>query len=143
MSLAHATIRVALDVDLAPGAVGLALLPVGGALAAYLDAAPALRCDNGQVIQRVVITGMDVSNPPAAPGTYERRYLGSKPQVAHTVAVRGLYGHAVSALCGTTPAWFDSAGWRGTGSQEEYEIAAQLRDCKRCVRILGGPVSRA
>lgn len=34
------------------------------------------------------------------------------------------------ALCPVLPSWPDE--WRGTGSQEEYDLAASLPLCKRC-----------
>lgn len=39
------------------------------------------------------------------------------------------------AVCGRACAWFDH--WRGTGNQDEYEHAATLRECKRCVAKVG------
>jgi hypothetical protein len=44
-----------------------------------------------------------------------------------------------TAVCGTSPQWFDPHGWHGTGTQNEYERAARLPKCKRCLRILGLP----
>lgn len=41
------------------------------------------------------------------------------------------YADARTALCGTGPDWFSD--WCGTGSQSEYEKAAVLPPCKRCV----------
>lgn len=64
------------------------------------------------------------------PQGLERRYL--KPTVAHVIDTV-LWLHSGSpALCGASPAWWDSHGWRGTGNQEEYETAARLRLCRRC-----------
>jgi hypothetical protein len=44
------------------------------------------------------------------------------------------------ALCGVAPTWLDD--WYGTGSQAEYERAATLRRCKRCLTAMG-PVRAA
>ncbi len=40
-----------------------------------------------------------------------------------------------TALCGTRVPY--SAYWRGTGSQAEYERAASLPECKRCLAVFG------
>lgn len=40
------------------------------------------------------------------------------------------------ALCGVGPAWFDSRGWFGTGSQEELEVAVARPLCKRCKQFM-------
>lgn len=37
------------------------------------------------------------------------------------------------AACGLPPSWFRE-GWLGTGNQEEYERAATLPRCRRCLR---------
>jgi hypothetical protein len=39
------------------------------------------------------------------------------------------------ALCGAD-VW-DASNWRGTGSQAEYEQAAVLPQCRRCLRKVG------
>ena len=36
------------------------------------------------------------------------------------------------AVCGVGPLWYSPDGWRGTGSQVEYETAAGMRECRRC-----------
>lgn len=35
-----------------------------------------------------------------------------------------------SAMCGRTPQWPDL--WHGTGTQEEYDRAAEMRLCAQC-----------
>jgi hypothetical protein len=50
--------------------------------------------------------------------------------------------HALSlgnagAACGVTV--LPAEEWRGTGSQDEYERAAQLPPCPRCVARVGVP----
>lgn len=44
----------------------------------------------------------------------------------------------LTARCGVSPSWFELFRWRGTGSQVEYETAAVLPRCKRCVALIGG-----
>jgi hypothetical protein len=39
--------------------------------------------------------------------------------------------------CGIGPWTYDQ--WRGTGSQLEYETAAALPKCRRCLRKIGAP----
>jgi len=41
-----------------------------------------------------------------------------------------------SAMCGRSPVWFDPVGWKGTGTQEEYEKNDALPACKRCLFML-------
>jgi hypothetical protein len=51
-------------------------------------------------------------------------------RVAHLMP---LHEHSVSygvALCPVRPRWPDQ--WRGTGSQQEIELAASLPPCSRC-----------
>lgn len=44
--------------------------------------------------------------------------------------------HSALARCGVGP-WVSAAyGWLGTGSQLEYEVAAALPKCQRCVTYL-------
>jgi len=43
----------------------------------------------------------------------------------------GANGHG-RALCGFSPAWHYE--WHGTGSQAEYERAAELPTCKYCAK---------
>lgn len=38
------------------------------------------------------------------------------------------------AACGAMPSWAPGEGWLGTGNQEEYERAATLPKCKRCLQ---------
>lgn len=61
----------------------------------------------------------------------EWRYLpGGK--VKHALS----YPAAAVAICGTGPAWYAAVyGWYGTGTQTEYETAAALPRCRRCVRV--------
>lgn len=46
-------------------------------------------------------------------------YLGSIGALAHV------------AVCGMSPSWFND--WLGSGDQDEYERAAQLPPCRRCL----------
>jgi hypothetical protein len=41
------------------------------------------------------------------------------------------WGHPGYVLCGFEP----QGDWRGTGSQDEYELAAELAACSRCRRL--------
>lgn len=41
----------------------------------------------------------------------------------------------VTALCAVSPRYGDD--WFGTGTQNEYEIAAKKRLCKHCARYAG------
>lgn len=59
----------------------------------------------------------------------EWRYLRKRP-VLHRVWDSEL--RFCVAYCGITPHWGE--GWLGTGCQEEYEMAAMLRKCRRCER---------
>lgn len=47
------------------------------------------------------------------------------------------YSAARIAVCGVGPHWSAPDDWYGTGSQAEYETAASLRECRRCLDILG------
>lgn len=51
-------------------------------------------------------------------------------------ATHALDSGDAGAACGvyTLPA----SNWRGTGSQREYETAAELPRCRNCLRKLGG-----
>lgn len=60
---------------------------------------------------------------------FEWRYLPGG-NVTHALT----YAAARVAVCGTGPVWH-APDWYGTGSQTEYERAAGLPRCKRCVRI--------
>lgn len=62
------------------------------------------------------------------------RYLHPRATACHAL----LRVNATVAVCGTAPAWFQPTKWLGTGSTEEYEHAAKLPDCRRCLRILRG-----
>lgn len=65
---------------------------------------------------------------------YVWRYL-PRCRVTHALSEPGVY----VARCGAAPAWFAPGGadeWRGTGSQVEYETAAALPRCKRCVALI-------
>lgn len=66
----------------------------------------------------------------------EWRYL-PRGTVTHAFQ-RAPVGYA-SALCGVAPLWYEPrSDWYGTGSQVEYERAAALPKCRRCLRLLGG-----
>lgn len=68
------------------------------------------------------------------PTGHERRYL-LHGVVAHVIdmdRVRGYLSEGL-ALCGMGPQWFEPHGWRGTGTQDEYERAASLPLCRRCI----------
>lgn len=49
---------------------------------------------------------------------------------AHLLALNASPNTQRLALCGTGPTWFEA--WRGTGSQQEHEVAASLPLCKYC-----------
>ena len=40
----------------------------------------------------------------------------------------------IVALCGTGPSWYDT--WRGTGTEEEYDLARSMPLCLHCLRVL-------
>lgn len=66
---------------------------------------------------------------------YEWRYL------PHGLAVHALaFPAAAGAVCGvyTLP----PSNWRGTGSQAEYDRAAKLPCCRRCLRLAARRVTR-
>jgi hypothetical protein len=62
--------------------------------------------------------------------------------VVHALDRTGVYGLDTSrAVCGLTALhWLNGdlyrRDWLGTGSQREYERAAALPKCERCVKIL-------
>lgn len=63
----------------------------------------------------------------------EWRYL-HRGQVVH-----GLSSHVSpreDAACGVRPTFLED--WHGTGTQAEYERAAELPRCRRCLARLGG-----
>jgi hypothetical protein len=63
---------------------------------------------------------------------FEWRYLRGGA-VVHALRA----AHHMAALCGVGP--WTAEGWYGTGTQREYERAAQLRRCRHCVaRIVTG-----
>lgn len=66
---------------------------------------------------------------------YEWHYV-PRGKVTHARKRRsgGLDG---TARCGTAPAWYEPIDWHGTGSQAEYERAAALPKCRRCLRLTG------
>lgn len=70
-----------------------------------------------------------------AHGGLEWRYLpGGK--VAHAIA-RFCGELNQTAVCGASPVWYlPSGAWCGTGSQAEYERAAGLPRCRRCLAKL-------
>lgn len=57
------------------------------------------------------------------------RYL-RQGKVRHALS----YGTARMAQCGRGPGLWDD--WLGTGSQAEYERAAELPTCTRCLKAL-------
>lgn len=59
----------------------------------------------------------------------------SRGEVAHGRGFTESFGRANSARCGISPAWFDYRGWLGAGTQAEYERAAALPRCKRCINL--------
>lgn len=66
------------------------------------------------------------------------RYLPRRT-VKHALLVdSGISGHRSTALCGISPSWFapDTEQWWGTGTQDEYEQAERLPECRRCARLL-------
>ncbi len=77
-------------------------------------------------------------NPHAspAPELYEWHYLANRGRTHARKRRSAGLDHV--AQCGISPQWFDPTGWLGTGSQVEYERAANLPRCRRCVRLTGG-----
>lgn len=71
----------------------------------------------------------------ALPAGHERRYLANGA-VAHVIDVDRVAPSEGLALCGVGPQWFVPHGWRGTGTQDEYERAAELLLCRRCASRL-------
>jgi hypothetical protein len=67
----------------------------------------------------------------------ERRYLKTE-KVAHLVDASTVWTSYRWAVCGVDPVYHDPDGWLGTGSQEEYELAAELPLCRRCERQAKG-----
>lgn len=66
------------------------------------------------------------------PEGFEWRYLIETVVHAHPVT-----GVRFVAACGTAPGWLQGIeDWKGTGTQNEYEIAARLRECRRCLKII-------
>lgn len=63
----------------------------------------------------------------------EWRYL-RRGQVVHALSSHALLGEG--AACGVRPAFLE--GWLGTGLQREYERAAELPRCRRCLARLDG-----
>lgn len=69
-------------------------------------------------------------------GAFEWHYLEAGT-VTHARQRRS-GGLDYAARCGTAPVWWkDSSAWHGTGTQDEYERAAALPRCKRCVALTG------
>lgn len=65
--------------------------------------------------------------------------------VVHALTT-GMLGRANVSVCGVTPHYWARGvlyyrSWLGTGEQREYERAAALPRCKRCVKLLT-PTSR-
>lgn len=63
-------------------------------------------------------------------------YLGTRRRT-HAVPAPGR--ERSTAVCGTSPTWFDPAGWRGFSGDEKAH-AERLDHCARCTRILAGSV---
>lgn len=92
--------------------------------------------------------GTDTTDPPATGQARDEfigglveplhwRYLGQQSTAVHAVQALQADGIRAVAACGLKPSWWrPGSGWRGTGSQEEYERAAALPRCGRCVRTL-------
>lgn len=64
------------------------------------------------------------------------RYLkgGTVTHYLGVVGFDNIFGPRSMAECGASA--LHSSDWRGTGTQDEYERAASLRECKKCLRIL-------
>lgn len=62
----------------------------------------------------------------------ETRVYVHHGKVAHLVARFESPGLRPAALCGRVPVWFRE--WLGTGSQAEYETAANLPTCAYCAK---------
>lgn len=56
--------------------------------------------------------------------------MGRSSRVAHLLSVLHSPNVPDPALCGREPLFY----WRGTGTQEEEELAGSLPLCKRCVK---------
>lgn len=69
----------------------------------------------------------------APPPAFEWLYL-KNGKVAHALST--FTGSRFSAECGV----YTFAGWHGTGSQDEYDRAAELPQCQRCVKVIGPKV---
>jgi hypothetical protein len=63
---------------------------------------------------------------------WEWRYF-AQGRVAHALSRSGSMKLSRVAKCGAEP-WLISGDWCGTGSQREYERAAELPRCKKCLR---------
>lgn len=64
-------------------------------------------------------------------GPYEWRYVAGGT-VAHALRRVG----DASAMCGVTR--LPASSWHGTGSQDEYETAAALPGCEKCLAMIAG-----
>ena len=73
---------------------------------------------------------MSATRPPA-----EWRYL-LRGTVVHAAGLWPGAPIVSTAPCGIGP--WTASGWLGSGDQDEYERAAHLPACRRCVRKLGG-----
>ncbi len=71
---------------------------------------------------------MDTRNQ-AVTVEYQWRYL--KETRRHLIPIP--HGPRSQAICGTTPAWYEPTGWRGTHTSEEYETLKALPACKKCL----------
>ena len=72
---------------------------------------------------------------------FQWRYVGLLASVKHAIQRTSTSGQITGnslAICGNSPHW-SSPGWLGTGKQEEYEKLDQLRECKKCMKVLENP----
>jgi len=71
---------------------------------------------------------------------YEWRFVSWQASVKHAIDRHGSNAEITSnnlAICGNSPVWFTGVGWLGSGNQKEYEALDELRECKKCLRLLG------
>jgi len=67
---------------------------------------------------------------------YTRVYVGRGAQTAHLLREDASPNSSDPAICGRSPSAILGAwGWFGTGSQNEEEVARDLRLCMHCDRV--------
>lgn len=66
---------------------------------------------------------------------YQWRYVPTGEELHALRTADNLCGHSSVAECGR--AQWTCWAWHGTGSQNEYERAASLPKCPRCLAVIG------